>query len=545
MATKKKVQDANPLAGQLAWVALFAGALLLAWRVLVIHEQINLADWIGVGVAAVIAFAFGSNDKKILLHMAAAKNTAIGLFTLLALIITGIFVQQSLTPSVIKIGVALPLSGDESFDGQPIYNGAQMAVDEANAALRKKDPIPHYTFKIEQRDYVEKAAKRSPQLAATQLEALRNDPAVAGIIGPYNSDVAVQQIRQLQAGGPLALISPSTTHTCLTRNDSDKCQSENDGGSFFRISALNTKQAQVLTNCLFPMQKQGTCNGLTSHYRTVAIFNDNDEYSSGLARNFSSAWKDAGGTVLLDMATTTNPGDSPDYTGQLRALGAGAAHVDMIFFAGNTSHAITLHQSLKSLQASMPNLLSAGFASGSPIMDNKFVRHLQNDSIPHTDKIFAIVPHKNITDTRKGNNFTRDYNRSKHHSGQEDRFTSHAPAGYFATQLLIEATVQAIHSKDAAEDDQQGADAVTSLRQNIIDNLKSMPYGKPLSATKEWWKYSLNDFYGLKPSPKCLAAIAQTCNFFDSNGDITDDAASIYYWNPNSGSETAPWDVQY
>src|SRR5579875_2483555 len=110
----------------------------------------------------------------------------------------------------ITIGSELPTTGADGGDGLPTQNGVQLAVNQ-NTNLGNG-----YTLKFEPKNVVSTTSgKHDPQTGAQNLTALASDPTVMGVVGPFNSSVAVAEI-PISSQQNLALISPANTNPGLT-----------------------------------------------------------------------------------------------------------------------------------------------------------------------------------------------------------------------------------------------------------------------------------------------------------------------------------------
>src|SRR3954447_20940383 len=115
--------------------------------------------------------------------------------------------------TTIKIATDLPVSGKDASSGKPAENGAHLAVDQANA----KHVIPGYTLVFDPKDDVGPSGIHDPAVGAQNVTALAGDALVAGIVGPFNSNVARAEM-PVTNQAPLAQISPANTNQWLTKN---------------------------------------------------------------------------------------------------------------------------------------------------------------------------------------------------------------------------------------------------------------------------------------------------------------------------------------
>ena len=107
----------------------------------------------------------------------------------------------------VKIGIELPMTGGEAPNGVPTANGVALAV--------AKIQVPGFTVTISQQDDAVNGV-HNPQQGAKNVTTLANDPAVIGIVGPFNTPVAQAEIPISNADG-LMMCSPANTNPVLTK----------------------------------------------------------------------------------------------------------------------------------------------------------------------------------------------------------------------------------------------------------------------------------------------------------------------------------------
>ncbi len=149
--------------------------------------------------------------------------------------------------TTIKIASDLPVSGKDASSGKPAENGAHLAVDQANA----KHVIPGYTLVFDPKDDVGPSGIHDPAVGAQNVRSLIGDGLVAGIVGPFNSNVARAEM-PITNQAPLAQISPANTNTCLTQEGAAiGCSGANDlvptlrptgKVNYFRIATTDSHQ---------------------------------------------------------------------------------------------------------------------------------------------------------------------------------------------------------------------------------------------------------------------------------------------------------------
>ena len=235
----------------------------------------------------------------------------------------------------IKIGVDLPESGGEASDGIPTLNGVHFAVDGQT--------VDGFKLEVENFDDAVQGV-HDPQKGAQNVQQLVGDPAVLGMVGPFNSSVARAEI-PISAAAHLAQISPANTNQCLTKDiylSTDlgvpkdvsckdaglKSASELRGSNpinYFRVATTDDLQGPAVSDYLTMELK------LTK----VGILSDNEVYGKGIADTFALRFKAKGGTVV-SRNDITNASKVSDFKTFLRAAKAQGAQA--IFFGGTDSN---------------------------------------------------------------------------------------------------------------------------------------------------------------------------------------------------------------
>ncbi len=211
--------------------------------------------------------------------------------------------------TTIKIASDLPVSGKDASSGKPAENGAHLAVDQANA----KHVIPGYTLVFDPKDDVGPSGIHDPAVGAQNVRSLIGDGLVAGIVGPFNSNVARAEM-PITNQAPLAQISPANTNTCLTQEGAAiGCSGANDlvptlrptgKVSYFRIATTDSHQGPAGADYLYK----------TQHYKSVYVIDDAETYGVGIADSFTKEWTSLGGTVL---GRSSEPGTTTSYVSLL------------------------------------------------------------------------------------------------------------------------------------------------------------------------------------------------------------------------------------
>jgi ABC-type branched-subunit amino acid transport system substrate-binding protein len=169
----------------------------------------------------------------------------------------------------VKIGAAVPLTGDLQAYGSTSANGVRLAVDEINAA----GGVLGETLELAVGD-----TRTTPQAgvdAANKLASIEN---VAGIVGALSSGVSIPVARSVSSQKGIPQISNASTSPVITDLE--------DNGYMFRTVPSDALQGVVLGNLAYD-------KGM----RNVSIMYVNNAYGEGLATEFAKQFEKRGGTV--------------------------------------------------------------------------------------------------------------------------------------------------------------------------------------------------------------------------------------------------------
>jgi len=192
----------------------------------------------------------------------------------------------------IKIGALMSLTGALGPYGPAIANGAQLAVDQINAAggvLGK------------QLELIIRDDATSPDIgrdAATKLVELDK---VTAIVGALSSGVTLA-VSSVTIPKEVVLITPASTAPSIP--------ALNDNDYVFRTVVSDEVQGVVLGRL-----------AILLNYKKVAVSYVNNDYGKGLAEAFKGTFEALGGEVL---ATVPYEENKPSYRGEVSSLMAGA-----------------------------------------------------------------------------------------------------------------------------------------------------------------------------------------------------------------------------
>lgn len=189
----------------------------------------------------------------------------------------------------LQVGVLLPQTGDLSIFAPPGEKAANLAVEEASAALEGTD----VTVSATTADTETKAAA-----AQSAAQKLISDGASC-LVGPWASDETIPVGQTVAGRQQVPLISPSSTSPEITDLPDD--------GYVFRTAPSDALQGIVLADAV--------AADLGSD-ATISVAARNDAYGEGIALEFAAAFEELGGTttgpVLYDPEGTTFDSEAAD-----------------------------------------------------------------------------------------------------------------------------------------------------------------------------------------------------------------------------------------
>ena len=200
---------------------------------------------------------------------------------------------------VLKLGTALPQTGNLAFLGPPEEAGVYLAVKDVNDAGKG------ITIEATYGD----SGDTDNKAYDTEIPRLLN-AGVEAVIGAASSGTSLQFIDRLVAECVIQF-SPANTSAALTTYE--------DKGLYFRTAPSDVLQGEVLGNLI-----------AEDGHQKISMIVLNDSYGTGLAEFVTKAFTAAGGEVLA--APTYNTGDT-NFTSQIsEALAGGPDAIVLITF---------------------------------------------------------------------------------------------------------------------------------------------------------------------------------------------------------------------
>lgn len=296
---------------------------------------------------------------------------------------------------VVLIGLAAPLTGPSARIGKDLQNGAQLALDDANAKHPTLNGKP-VVYKLDAVD-----DQSDPRTAVTVAQQLV-DKHVVGVVGHWNTGCSVPAARVYHDAGIPQIAPASTGHQYTQQhfNTAFRIMGHDDsGGAYTGAYAVKTLKA-----------------------KRIAVIDDRTSFGSGLATQFIKGVEADGGAVVdreyVDDKTT-------DFSGILTSIKA--KNVDLVFFGGIDAQAAPLARRMHQLHIAAPLLGAGGFVS------QTFLQLAGKDG----EGVTALEPGRPLDRMPGGKAFDAQY-----HTAYHAPIELHAPFAYDAAATLIAATQQ-------------------------------------------------------------------------------------------------------
>jgi len=227
-----------------------------------------------------------------------------------------------------KLGVAGPMTGQYATYGTSHKAGAEIAMEELNAAGGVNGGEVSIAIGDDLGD---------PKEAVLVAQKFIDDSEIVAVDGHQFSGATIAAAGKYQPAG-LTMVTPSATQPDIT-----------DMGDFiWRICMTDAVQGKGLADY----------SVVTLGLKKVAIMYDNSDYGRGLADAYDEGVKAAGGSVVAKEQYTT--GDT-DFKAQLTKIqGAGP---ELLFLSGYYPEGSKIAQQAKELGMDVQMLGSDGYAS--------------------------------------------------------------------------------------------------------------------------------------------------------------------------------------
>ena len=175
---------------------------------------------------------------------------------------------------IIKIATCCPLSGAQAGLGEFIKLGAQLAIEEAQ---------PKFTALGYKLELFPQDDQASPDVGVAVAKRLVNDPAVLGVVGHFNSGVAIPS-SEVYKDYNLVMVSPANTNPKVT---------ERGYATVNRVCGRDDVQGPV--GAEFAV--------LELKAKKIFVIQDKTAYGQGVAEAFRDKAKSLGATVVGFVGT--------------------------------------------------------------------------------------------------------------------------------------------------------------------------------------------------------------------------------------------------
>jgi branched-chain amino acid transport system substrate-binding protein len=209
---------------------------------------------------------------------------------------------------VVRIAVALPLTGDIAELGQGIKRAAELALEQADRQHR----YPGFKVEIEAFD-----DRSDPKEAVDVANRIVSDPSVIAVVGHFNSGCSIPA-SQVYARAHLAMISPAASNPKLTQQQLDP--SWHYPKAIFRVNTTDDVQGPFAAD--FAVQKLKALRACIIHDKTA--------YGQGVAEEFKRRFESLGGTTLSFDGITVADKDFNALLTRLHEL-----HPQVIYWGGD------------------------------------------------------------------------------------------------------------------------------------------------------------------------------------------------------------------
>lgn len=337
----------------------------------------------------------------------------------------------------VKIAVAVPLTGDMGTEGQGLWRGVELAVEEVNAAHR-------FAYRIKAVPFDDRA---DPKEAVNVANLIVSDPRIVAVIGPYNSGCAIPA-GKVYARAPVAMISPAATNPEVT---AQQLSPDWIGPKvIFRVVPTDDVQGEAAAKFAFT----------NLHKRRMALLHDKTPYGQGLAEQFRKTFESLGGKVV--SADGISVGDK-DFKALLTKIKGDDARPEGIYFGGLYTEAGLLLKQMKELDMKNPFIFISGDGSKTPALFD-----VAGDAAEGAYLSIVGIPVEELPSARE---FIANY--KKRWTGSSEELKPFDHFGYEAAQIVFVA-LERLGAPDA--------DGMMD-REKMIDELRKTHYTGLLGLT--------------------------------------------------------------
>ncbi|MGA8015450.1 MAG: branched-chain amino acid ABC transporter substrate-binding protein [Candidatus Dormiibacterota bacterium] len=385
----------------------------------------------------------------------------------------------------ITVATDLPLTGGDATDGPFPQMAAELAVNQAIADKLLGGCTLKY---ISDDDSSVAQNGHDPAKGAANITALAANSSVVGVVGPFNSSVALAEI-PVASMDHLPIISPANTNPCLTVAVpvcSDPTIKIDTTGlypgvhSYFRVIASDVQQGEIDAYVATKVLNE----------TKVYVLDDGQAYGRGIALLFSKYFQADGGSIV-NGTSISMPDNTTSYATQIsQAQSEGA---QLIFFGGTTGDGCGLVR-----RDEVSGGLTLPFLSPDGCQDQLFITDSNSGSNSSAAEGAYATSAPDVTKLASSAAFYAAY--AQAYASQPAPYNNamnepYSPYGYDAMNILL----QAIKNVLTANGGKIPTGSQYAFRDDIIAQLHKITYSGALGTTS-----------------------------FDANGDTTNGGFTLY-----------------
>ena len=288
-----------------------------------------------------------------------------------------------------------PLTGTASTYGQSVRNGAQIAVDEINAAGGVNGVKIALLFEDDEAD----GAKSGPA-----YETLM-DKGMHVLIGAVTSGASVALNDAIGKDGILQ-ITPSAS----------QLEAANQNPNAFRVCFTDPLQGVAMADYAY---------NTLGYKKAAVIHNQDDDYSNGMYKAFVEEFKKLGGTIAEDVSFAK---DASDFSAQMTKIAA--AKADFLFMPIYAEKAAQIIITANEKGVNIPLLGGDGL--------DGILEYLTGDNAKLCEGLIYLTPFVSTDSNEKVQAFTKTY--TSKYGKAPDQFAADAYDAVYIAAKAIETT---------------------------------------------------------------------------------------------------------
>ena len=304
--------------------------------------------------------------------------------------------------TVVKIGVAAPMSGGNAAYGKDIEAGVKMAAAEANARKPTIGGTPVKFVVVSEDDQAD------PRIGVQAAQHLV-DAGVSFVVGHFNSGTTLPA-SQIYAKAGIPMLTPSATNPTITQAGLQ---------TVYRVIANDAQNAGAA----------GVYAATVTKAKRIAIIDDRTAFGQGEADEFEKAVRANGGTIVTREFTDDKAVDFSAQLTHIKSLNA-----DLLFCGVLDAQAAMIAKRMKQLG------MKTQLVAGGGVMDADFIKLAG----PAANGAMAWEYGHPLNTLPKGKMFDANFKKMFGTS-----MLSYAPFAYDAAGLAIKAMQQADSVKPA------------------------------------------------------------------------------------------------